>query len=164
MSETIYLAIGSNLGDRQANLAAAQELLRPYVTVELVSSLYETEAAYVTDQPNFLNGALRGRTELEPEALLDALKEIEAALGRTAGPRYGPRPADLDILIYGDRVINTPRLIVPHLLMAERPFVLVPLAEIAPDLVPPGWDRSVAAQSLAAHGIGNVIRKWTIDD
>ena len=97
---TIYLALGANLGDRGASLRSAVERLREQVTVEHMSSVYETEPAYVLDQPRFLNMALRGHTALDPHALLAFLKQIERDMGRAAGPRYGPRAIDLDILLY----------------------------------------------------------------
>lgn len=156
---TVYLALGANLGDRRASIAAAIAQLGPAVAVEQVSSLYETAPAYVLDQPRFLNAVLSGRTVLAPQALLALLKRIEAGLGRAAnGPRFGPRPIDLDILLYGDRVIATDTLTVPHPRMAERPFVLVPLAEIAPDLLPPGWDAPVGALARSVRGQGDVLQ------
>ncbi|HEY3232765.1 MAG TPA: 2-amino-4-hydroxy-6-hydroxymethyldihydropteridine diphosphokinase, partial [Roseiflexaceae bacterium] len=106
----IYLALGANLGDRRANLAAAVARLREQVTVDALSSLYETEPAYVSDQPRFLNAVLRGRTALDPMALLAFVKGIERALGRVAGPRFGPRVVDIDLLLYGDETIDTPDL------------------------------------------------------
>jgi 2-amino-4-hydroxy-6-hydroxymethyldihydropteridine diphosphokinase len=158
MQDTVvYLALGSNLGDRRANLAAALERLREQVAVEAISSLYETEPAYVTDQPRFLNAALYGRTALGPAELLVFVKAIEHALGRLAGPRFGPRLVDIDLLLYGDAVLSTPELTIPHPRMAERPFVLIPLAELAPDLVPPGWGESIGARAAAVHGHGDVI-------
>ncbi len=142
---TIYLALGANLGDRVASLRNAIERLRDAVAVERLSSVYETEPAYLLDQPRFLNMALRGHTALDPHALLAFLKRIERDMGRIAGPRYGPRVIDLDILLYDSLALATADLIIPHPRMAERPFVLAPLAEIAPELVPPGWDRSIGA-------------------
>ena len=153
----VYLALGSNLGDRRANLVAAVERLQPQVAVEQISSLYETEPAYVLDQPRYLNAALRGRTALAPLNLLSFLKQIERELGRTAGYRFGPRIVDLDILLYDNFVIDSDDLIIPHPRMAERSFVLVPLAELAPDLTPPGWDTSVGVLASAVHGHGDVI-------
>jgi 2-amino-4-hydroxy-6-hydroxymethyldihydropteridine diphosphokinase len=153
----VYLAIGANLGDRRANLAAAVARLRERVTVDAVSSLYETEPAYMSDQPRFLNAVLRGRTALDPTTLLAFVKDIERALGRVAGPRFGPRVVDIDLLLYGDETIDTADLIIPHPRMAERPFVLVPLAEIAPDLVPLGWDQSIGERASVVRGHGDVI-------
>jgi len=155
----VYLALGSNLGDRRANLATAVERLRALVAVERVSALYETEPAYVGDQPRFLNAALRGRTALEPKALLAFLKGIERDMGRAAGPRFGPRVIDLDILLYDELTLDADELTIPHPRMAERPFVLVPLAEIAPDLVPPGWATTIGELARAVRGHGDVIAR-----
>lgn len=146
---TVYIAFGGNVGDREGNLRAALALLRQHAQIEAVSSLYETEPAYVLDQPRFLNGVLRGSTALAPLDLLRALKQIEVTVGRLPGPRNGPRPVDLDILLYGDLALDTPELTIPHPRIAERPFVLVPLAEIAPELVNTG----------TTGGEGHVIRR-----
>jgi 2-amino-4-hydroxy-6-hydroxymethyldihydropteridine diphosphokinase len=154
---TVYLALGANLGDRRANLRAAVEQLGAEVQVERLSSLYETEPAYVLDQPRFLNMALRGHTALEPTALLAFLKQIERDLGRANGPRYGPRVIDLDILLYDNLALATAELTIPHPRMAERPFVLVPLAEIAPELTPAHWDRSIGALAEQVRGNGDVL-------
>lgn len=162
---TIYLALGSNLGDRRANLAAAVARLAPQVAVEQISSLYETEPAYLLDQPRFLNAALRARTTLAPHALLALLKQIERELGRAGGVRFGPRVVDLDLLVYGGQAIASETLTVPHPRMAERPFVLVPLAEIAPSLLPPGWRETVGALAQAVRGNGDIIvRKGELSD
>jgi len=162
---TVYLALGANLGDRRYNLRAAVARLRADVLVDRMSAVYETEPAYVLDQPRFLNMALRGRTALEPAALLAVLKQIERGLGRAIGPRFGPRLIDLDILLYDDLVIATAELTIPHPRMAERPFVLVPLAEIAPDLTPPGWNRTVGAMATVVRGNGDVlVRKGDLND
>lgn len=161
MSETtiIYLAMGTNLGDRRANLLAALGALERHITIQQVSSLYETEPAYVTDQPRFLNAVLRGSTALAPHDLLAALKEIEGALGRVAGVRFGPRQIDIDILVYGAAQQSDDRLTIPHPRLAERPFVLVPLAEIAPDLVPPGYAESIGALAARVRGHGDILAK-----
>lgn len=152
----IYLALGSNLGDRRANLAAAITRLGAQVAVEQISAIYESEPAYIDDQPRFLNAALRGRTHLPPEALLAFLKAVERELGRLPGPRFGPRLIDLDILLYAEVVLTTDQLTIPHPRMAERPFVLVPLAEIAPNLVPPGWTATVGDLAGSVRGQGDV--------
>ena len=157
---TIYLALGANLGSRRGAIAEAVARLAPAVAVERVSALYETEPAYVLDQPRFLNAVLRGRTALGPAELLALLKQIEADLGRATTVRYGPRAIDLDILLYGSERINTAALTVPHPRMAERPFVLVPLAEIAPELVPPGWGETVGTLAAAVRGHGDVVRRY----
>ena len=154
---TIYLALGTNLGDRRASLRDAVERLRAAVEIERMSSVYETEPAYLLDQPRFLNMALRGHTPLDPRALLSFLKHIEHDMGRATGLRYGPRVIDLDILLYNSLALTTVELTIPHPRMAERPFVLVPLAEIAPELVPPGWDRSIGALTAMVHGNGDVL-------
>ena len=134
---TVYLAIGSNQGDRLANLKAGLAALAPAVQLTNYSSVYETAAAYVEDQPPFLNAVVAGTTELVPHALLALLKQIEHDCGRRPGLRYGPRPLDLDILLYGEQVLNSADLIIPHPSMFERDFVLRPLAEIAPSRVKP---------------------------
>src|SRR5262245_25603058 len=131
---TVYLGLGANLGDRQASLAEALQSLRSHVQIERVSPVYETEPMHVADQPRFLNLAVKGVTSLEPADLLAVVKRIEARMGRRPGERYGPRPIDIDILFYGDRVVHTEALDVPHPRVAERGFVLVPLHDIAPDL------------------------------
>jgi 2-amino-4-hydroxy-6-hydroxymethyldihydropteridine diphosphokinase len=156
-SHTIYLALGTNLGDRSVSLRAAVAQLHDAVTVDRLSSVYETEPAYLLDQPRFLNMTLCGHTALEPHALLAFLKRIERDMGRAAGTRYGPRVIDLDILLYNSLTLTTADLTIPHPRMAERPFVLVPLAEIAPELVPPGWNRSIGALAALVRGNGDVL-------
>jgi 2-amino-4-hydroxy-6-hydroxymethyldihydropteridine diphosphokinase len=128
----VFIALGSNLGDRAANLRAAQAAMAPSVTIRARSSVYETGPQYVLDQPAFLNMAVKGTTRLGPNALLRRLKKIEAELGRKPSRRFGPRLIDLDILYYEDKVINDEALILPHPRIAEREFVLVPLSDIAP--------------------------------
>ncbi|MDQ2999311.1 MAG: 2-amino-4-hydroxy-6-hydroxymethyldihydropteridine diphosphokinase [Chloroflexota bacterium] len=155
----VYLALGTNLGDRVVRLRNAVEQLRGGVAVECMSSVYETEPAYLLDQPRFLNMALRGYTVLDPHALLAFLKRIERDMGRTAGPRYGPRAIDLDMLLYDSLTLVDADLAIPHPRMAERPFVLAPLAEIAPELVPPGWNRSIGALAEVVRGNGDVLTR-----
>jgi len=145
---TVYLGLGSNLGDRRANIAAALAALaaHPAIRVEAASTLIET--APVGGPPGqgpFLNGAARLRTDLAPAALLAELKAVERAGGRRDGPRWGPRPIDLDILLYGGDVLDTPDLVIPHPRLGERRFVLAPLAEIAPDAVDPVTGLTVRA-------------------
>jgi 2-amino-4-hydroxy-6-hydroxymethyldihydropteridine diphosphokinase len=133
----VYLGLGSNLGDRALNLGRALDALRADFEIDSVSACYETEPAYVLDQPRFYNLACRGATALEPMAVLRRLKQLEREIGRTPTTRYGPRVMDIDLLFYSDVILDTPELAVPHPRLAERPFVLVPLAEIAPDFVHP---------------------------
>ena len=133
----VYLALGANLGDREKNLRDALRQIAPFVEIERVSSIYETEPWGVHDQPWFLNLVCAGTTALSPVDLLRRAKKIENEMGRAEGIRFGPRPIDIDILFY-DRVIElSPALTIPHPRLHERAFVLVPLAEIAPTLVHP---------------------------
>ena len=155
-----YLGLGSNVGDRRANLQAAVDLLPAHgVDVLASSSTYDTEpVGLVLDQPEFLNACVRIRTDLEPEPLLDACKAVERELGRIAGGvRHGPRPIDVDLLILGDRTYRSDRLSLPHEQVTGRRFVLVPLLELEPDLVLPGAGR--AADALAALGDEAAVRR-----
>jgi 2-amino-4-hydroxy-6-hydroxymethyldihydropteridine diphosphokinase len=144
----VYLGLGSNLGERDALLRGALERLAPDVRVTRVSSIWDTAPLLITDQPRFHNAVVEGLTTLEPLALLRLLKGIERALGRQPGPRYGPRPVDIDILLYDDLILDTPELTIPHPRLAERAFALAPLAEIAPHVWHPALGRDAA--SLAA--------------
>ncbi len=139
MSEAIevYLGLGSNMGDRSANLSEAMELLSRKLQVEKVSAVYDTEPMGDTDQARFLNLVCQVYTRIEPAGLLALAKGIETKMGRAPGKRNSPRPIDIDILFYGDQVMETPQLAIPHPRIAERAFVLVPLAEIAPDFKHP---------------------------
>ena len=133
----VYLALGSNLGDRADNLRRALQALRAQLAVGAVSHCYETEPAYVLDQPRFYNLAACAVTRLAPLDLLHALKALEMTLGREPGPRFGPRVIDLDLLFYDDLVLESTELTIPHPRLPERAFVLVPLADLAPDFVHP---------------------------
>jgi 2-amino-4-hydroxy-6-hydroxymethyldihydropteridine diphosphokinase len=144
--KTVYLSLGSNLGDREGNLRAALERLQP----RLVSAIYETEPVDYTSQPWFLNLAAEVDTALMPMRLLAHTQRIERELGRTRGVLKGPRALDIDILFYGASVIRTVKLEVPHPRIAERRFVLVPLAELAPDLRHPVTHRTVREMLAAA--------------
>lgn len=136
-SETVFLALGTNLGERAANLDRARQELSKVVEIDRKSSIYETPPWGVTDQPAFLNQVLAGRTMLVPQELLAAVKQIEKDMGRVPSVRFGPRLIDIDILLYGNTLLNTPELTIPHPRMFERAFVLVPLLEIAPALISP---------------------------
>ena len=129
----VFIALGSNLGDREANLREAQAAIASAVAILARSSVHETRPQYVVDQPPFLNMVLRGTTSLEPEALLSFLQKIEKNLGRKPSRRFGPRLIDLDILYHGDKISNDQHLVLPHPRIAERDFVLLPMAEIAPE-------------------------------
>lgn len=144
LERTFYLALGTNLGDRPANLRAAVAALPPAVRVTAVSPIYETPPWGFTDQPAFLNMAVRGKTNLPPLALLDFLKTLETDLGRRQSFRWGPRLIDLDILFYADLTLDTPPLTLPHPRLHERAFVLIPLADIAPALVHPVLQKTIA--------------------
>jgi 2-amino-4-hydroxy-6-hydroxymethyldihydropteridine diphosphokinase len=135
----VFIGLGSNIGDREANLRLALRWLAPECRVDAVSSLYGSAAVVLDGQPpgpDFLNAVCEVETELAPATLLSHLKRIEHDIGRRPAARWTPRPIDLDILLYGDHVVDeaTPhgQLVVPHRLLTERNFVLVPLAEIAP--------------------------------
>ncbi len=158
----VYLALGSNLGDRVANLEAAIAALPPAVQVTCRSPIYETDPAYVTDQPAFLNLAVAGDTALEAENLLRQLKRIERDLGRTPGRRYGPRLIDIDIIFFGSRIVQSPGLVIPHPRLAERAFVLKPLADIGPEVTHPKSGETVR-QMLERLGDGGGITPYRPD-
>ena len=140
----VYLALGSNLGDRVANLRAAIAALAARVQVQRLSPVYETSPMYVLDQPRFLNMVVAGDTAISPTELLTFVKSVEAELGRGPGVRFGPRQIDIDILFYGDAVLALPGLDIPHPRLAERAFVLRPLADIASERGHPVLRRTVA--------------------
>jgi 2-amino-4-hydroxy-6-hydroxymethyldihydropteridine diphosphokinase len=160
---TGYLGLGSNVGDRAGHLRAAIRMLGERgVEVEAVSSAYETEpVGEVLDQADFLNAAIRIRTELEPEALLVVCKEIEAERGRALDePRHSPRPLDVDLLLLGELELATDRLTLPHPETTNRRFVLIPLLELDPELALPDGTR--LADALAALGPGERVDRSPI--
>ena len=137
MLHTVYIALGTNLGDRLANLRSAIQSMTPEITVLAESHVYETPPWGYEDQPAFLNMVIKAETGLEPESLLKYLKQLEAELGREQNFRWGPRLIDLDILFYDELILNSPPLVIPHPRLHERGFVLVPLADVAADLIHP---------------------------
>ena len=149
----VYLGLGSNLGDREANLRRALELLTAYgVKVQQLSPIYETEPVDAPDSGPFLNAVCQAETPLDPQALLRTAKAIEEALGRSSGPRNAPRAIDIDILLYGDLVLDTPELTIPHPRMADRAFVLAPLADIAVGIMHPVLGKTVQEMLNQAPG------------
>jgi 2-amino-4-hydroxy-6-hydroxymethyldihydropteridine diphosphokinase len=154
----VYLALGTNLGDRPGNLQAAITALPPVVKVLEKSPVYETLPWGVTDQPAFLNMVLKGKTRLAPMALLKHLKDLETRLGRRPSVRYGPRIIDIDILFHDDIVLNTPKLAIPHPRLHERAFVLVPLADLAPELVHPAFGKTI--RQLLAEVVTSGVKRY----
>ena len=140
---TVYLSLGSNLGERRENLDRALDYLSQRMRLVKVSSVYDTEAMGNSEQPRFFNLVCQIATRLAPAELLLLVKGIEIKLGRQPGKANAPRPIDLDILFYGDKVVKTKELVIPHPRLTERAFVLVPLAEIAPELVHPTRGKTV---------------------
>jgi 2-amino-4-hydroxy-6-hydroxymethyldihydropteridine diphosphokinase len=151
----VYLALGTNLGDRFANLQAAIAALPPVVHEQVRSPVYETQPWGLTGQPPFLNMVLKGETAIAPHPLLAALKQLETKLGRQPDVHWGPRLIDLDILFYDELVLSSSQLTIPHPLLHERAFVLVPLADLEPNLVHPVLGQSVK-QLLAAVDVTGV--------
>lgn len=176
----VYLGLGSNLGDRAANLREAIQRLTEKVTIRSVSSLYETEpwepatrpANYagcslpkgVSDQPAFLNAACMGETDLSPQDLVRFTQSIERQMGRVPTRRWGPRLIDLDILLYGDWILNTPDLTVPHPRLTQRRFVLVPLAEIAAEVIHPGNNLSVRDLLARCEDVHTILLWGSVGD
>ncbi len=142
----VYLGIGSNLGDRQLYINQAIDCIRnhPHMTLDAVSSIHETIAISTVEQPHFLNGALRILTHLSPHELLVETEAIEKKMGRVAKGSGEPRTLDLDILFYGDQILATDTLIIPHPLIQDRLFVLRPLSELAPEFCHPIFNESIA--------------------
>jgi 2-amino-4-hydroxy-6-hydroxymethyldihydropteridine diphosphokinase len=155
VSETAYLGLGSNLGDRLESLRQAVRLLQAETGIEVVRSsrVYETEPVG-PPQPAYLNAVIEVRTELEPRGLLEACRRVEDALGRVRGERWGPRTIDVDVLSIDERTVDEPDLIVPHPRMHERGFVLVPLRELDPDPMLPGGRRLATLRLVPGAVLG----------
>jgi 2-amino-4-hydroxy-6-hydroxymethyldihydropteridine diphosphokinase len=151
----VCLGLGSNLGDREGNLQEALWRLGSGVRVTAVSSFYETEPLGYTEQPRFVNAVCRGQTDLEPLALLALLKAIEREMGRQPSLPNGPRLIDIDLLFYGEEMLESPELTIPHPRLTQRAFVLVPLAEIAPHWQHPDTGKTIAelAASVGRAGV-----------
>jgi 2-amino-4-hydroxy-6-hydroxymethyldihydropteridine diphosphokinase len=151
---TVYLALGTNLGDRAVNLKQAIASLTPQLEVKAKSGIYETPPWGFEEQPKFLNQVLKAKTYLDPEPLLRHLKRLEVALGRKESFPNGPRLIDIDILFYDDLVLNKPSLVIPHPRLHERGFVLLPLTDIAPDLKHPITKKSVREMAEQSNTAG----------
>jgi 2-amino-4-hydroxy-6-hydroxymethyldihydropteridine diphosphokinase len=157
----VYFGLGSNMGVREENLERALDLISQRMRVGKVSSIYDTEPVDNINQPRFLNMVCQAFTRLAPEGLLALAKGIESKMGRY-GKSNEPRPIDIDILLYDEEVIETPELVIPHPRMAKRAFVLVPLAEIAPDLVHPVSGQTMKEMLQAVKEVQGVF-KWESD-
>ena len=156
--KTVYIALGSNLGDRVENLLLARErIVSPHMRLTRASSIYETAPREIVDQPWFLNQVVIAETTLFPRQLLARLLRIEQEMGRQRTVAKGPRVIDLDILLFGDAVIHTAGLEIPHPRIAERRFVLEPLAELAPTLRPPRSSHTV--QEMLAKVMDQPVRR-----
>lgn len=141
----VYLALGSNVGDSATNIAHAIKLLESSVTQIKQAPVYISKAVGYTDQPDFFNTAVSGQTDLEPQALLNFTSDVERQVGRTATFHWGPREIDIDMIFYGEAVIDTPQLTLPHRHFRERDFVLQPLCDLNPSLVDPVSNQTIQA-------------------
>ena len=158
MQDRVYLSLGSNVGDREDHLRGAITRLESIARVISVSSFYETEPMEVTNQPWFLNCAVKVETTKMPKQLMAAILEIEQEMGRLRTMKKGPRTIDIDILLFGDAVVDSPELTIPHPAMHERRFVLEPLAEIASEARHPVFKKTVSEMLDALPG-GQTVRK-----
>ena len=158
MPTLVFLSLGSNVGDREANLRDAQKRLGAIGRVTAVSSCYETEPVEFTQQPWFLNCAVALETAQTPQQLMTSILNIEEAMGRRRVQKKGPRTIDIDILLFGDAVLDSPEVTIPHPAMHERRFVLEPLAEIAPEVRHGVFDKTIL-ELRAALPFGQRLRK-----
>jgi 2-amino-4-hydroxy-6-hydroxymethyldihydropteridine diphosphokinase len=158
MQDRVYLSLGSNVGDREDHLRGAITRLESIARVISVSSFYETEPMEVTNQPWFLNCAVKAETTKVPKQLMAAILEMEREMGRLRTMKKGPRTIDIDILLFGDAVVDSPEVTIPHPAMHERRFVLEPLAEIAPEARHPVFKKTVSEMLDALPG-GQTVRK-----
>jgi 2-amino-4-hydroxy-6-hydroxymethyldihydropteridine diphosphokinase len=161
MSHKAYIALGTNLGDRLANLLSARQALPPDVRVLASSPIYKTPPWGVLDQPDFFNQVIQVETDLSPKKLLAHLKRLEVELGRVPSIRFGPRLIDMDILFFDDLCLDITGLTIPHPRLAERAFVLVPLADLAPELRHPCSGKTVAEMlaQIDASGISSLAEE-----
>lgn len=161
----VYIGIGSNLGDKKANcLRSLKKLSAAGVVIRKESALYETMPWGLEEQPGFMNMTAEAETGLPPEKLLGVLKEIEREMGREESVRWGPRLIDLDLLFYDDKIIESETLTVPHRHLHERKFVLLPLSEIAPDLIHPVFKRSIKELKEILDNGKDHIREQQVKD
>ena len=163
MANLVYLSLGSNIGDRETNLHEAIRRLRAHSHVVSVSSFYETEPVEFTQQARFLNCAVALQTDDSPAHLMASLLQIEQDMGRQRLQKKGPRIIDIDILLFGDQVVNAPELTIPHPAMAQRRFVLEPLVEIAPGVRHPRLKKSIR-ELLDALPPGQTVRRIKTQD
>ena len=159
----VYLSLGSNLGNRRANLKEALSLLGDSVDIASVSSVYDTEPVGVGEQPRFLNLVCFVNTDIGPMQLLSLIKGIEAEMGRDLKLKNAPRVIDIDIILYGDTIMESPELIIPHPRMRERAFVLVPFAEIAPEIVHPVSGERIDDLAMRVEGRDGVSKKRRLE-
>jgi 2-amino-4-hydroxy-6-hydroxymethyldihydropteridine diphosphokinase len=160
----VFLSLGSNLGDRRANLKKALRLLGDNIEVAEVSSVYDTEPVGVGEQPRFLNMICCINTDIGPLQLLSLVKGIESDMGRNLNLVDAPRMIDIDIIFYGDAIMDSPELTVPHTRMRERAFVLIPFAEIAPEVVHPVTGERVDEMVARVEGKEGVVVKGRLED